>query len=107
MLPHLTAQDYVAAGQAIAALRSAKNARPDDYRADIVTLLDRLEKCHFPATRATAEGLRTATLHEDGGVITASAARELEVMVSTIRRALEHEAAARQVITLDVGGVSS
>jgi hypothetical protein len=67
----------------------------------------RLEKCNFPVTKATAESLTAATLNADGGVITPSAARELDAKVGAVRLALEHEAAARQVLTLDVAGVSA
>jgi hypothetical protein len=106
MLPSLTALDYVTVGQIISVLRKARYTRALDYASEIDKLLDWLERCEFQATKAVAEGLKAATIPETLGIITDSAARELEAMVSVIARALEHESTTRQVVVLNTRGVS-
>jgi hypothetical protein len=106
MLSSLTALDYVTVGQIIAILSASRGARNDDYQTEINNLMDWLQTCDFQVTKSAAEGLKIAKIPHKDGVITESAARELGVMVGTIRRALEHEAKVRQVIVLNTGGVS-
>jgi hypothetical protein len=106
MLSSLTALDYVTVGQIISILRHPRNARIDDYQAEIGNLMDWLQTCDFPVTKAAAEGLNAAKIPHKDGVIMESAARELSAKLDAIHRALEHEAKARQVAVLDTGGVS-
>jgi hypothetical protein len=97
----------VTVGQIIAVLRAPRNARNDDYEAEISKLIDWLQTCDFPATKAAAEGLKAARIPHKDGIITESAARELSAMVSAIVRTLEHESKARQVVVLNTAGVSA
>src|SRR5438132_1603016 len=107
MLSSLTALDYVTVGQAMSVLRNPRNARVDDYQSEISGLMDWLEACDFPATKAAAQALKAARIPHKDGIITESAARELSAMVNAIHLTLDHESKGRQVIALNTGGVSA